>query len=204
MPGFQPIEFDESFAPGLGFGLRHTPAGVYLFEITGLKPSREDEDAKWRWSLLIVDGPANAGATYSQTGTFKSGAQFTNSRTLTAIHGENVIAGLKKMGGLRDHESFVKTTKALESQVRGKRFGGIVGDGEPYNGRPTSNINEYFYDTEFEERRKSQPNIAQPVAVASNGTATAPASGTVAAAATSAAPSEEDMKRELEKMFGGG
>lgn len=189
---FKGFEFDDSFAPSTG-GVRHTAPGYYLLEVADLKPSAEDnadKDESWRWVCRIIDGPENQGRTYNFFGTFKKDAQFTNASALNAIGGPALVGQMRQVGRIDTYQKFETLTRGVAVATKGKRFGALIGDGRPYNGQPTSDIQEYFPAAEYEARKASAPQVqAMP---APSGTASA----------NGAQVSGDDLKAQIEAMFG--
>lgn len=147
---FRPIKIDDSFL-ATEYGRPYLGEGVFLFEVTGITPSKEDYDGEpyWRWHCRIVDGPRAVGRSWTHITTFKEEAHFGLGRMFNAL-------GLNgsKMHGLviPTYQAFCQLAERVATAARGRRFGALVGDGAPRNGRPQSELLEIFSGDEYQAR----------------------------------------------------
>ena len=168
---FKTFTFDESIEKTGGAGRPYCTEGYYLFEVVSVTPSKEDlADDKWpywAWSLRIAEGPSNVGRSWTDFGTMEPEKQSSNGRKFTALGMPEVATKLKSRE-VKSYDDFVKVTKAINAKVAGQRFGALVADGRPYNGRNTSDIQEHLTEEEYRERVKLLGDSNGAVTVSKN------------------------------------
>lgn len=152
---FRGFTIDDSFEASQG-ARPLLPQGDYLFEITGITPSREDYEKEpyWRWNLKITKASTGVGVgrSFSHIGTWSPEKQFVNATILTRVGVDP--SQLKGRKLTDDYAAFKKFTDGVAAKTRGRRFGGLVAD-STYNGKPTSEIVEFFPESDYDERAAS-------------------------------------------------
>lgn len=150
---FKGYTIDQSFAEDAGGGRPHLTEGYYLFEHNGITPSPEDlpddKQSFWRYSLRIVEGPSNVGRTFPHRGYFGE-KQFSHARVLFPVDAE--LAGKLAGRAVTTYAQHVDLASRVAQKVKGRRFGALVADGQPYQGRAQSELTESFDEAEFRKR----------------------------------------------------
>lgn len=149
---FQPFEIDESIERE-GGSRPYLVEGDYLFSVVGISPSKEDHEgvaAFWAWKLRIEKGKSGVGRTTSHIGTWKSDGQWGNGAILRLV-APSLIAQLKGKK-FSSYADFVKTAAAVAKALNGRKLGGLVADGQAHNGRPQSDILEFYPADDYDQR----------------------------------------------------
>lgn len=142
--GFKPFKIDDSINAS-GVLKPYCAQGLYRLKVTGIECSPldlpEGKNDYWLWLFQITAGPSGVGRIFPQYGIWKAERQFGNGRILNTLGFD-----AKSLAGrsIPDYATFQKIALAVAKKVEGKELGALIGDGEPYNGRPSSDILEFL------------------------------------------------------------
>lgn len=165
---FQGFTVDDSI-DRVGGGKPYLEEGDYLFAVSGIQPSPEDHTGKadyWRWQLRVERGPSSVGRTFPHTGTWAADSQWGNGAILRIV-GEEILKILRGRN-FTDYKTFGDFTKAVGGKLSGRQIGAVVADDQPYNGRPQSQIVEFYLPEEYDRRAAHRVPVGPPAASASS------------------------------------
>lgn len=150
--GFQPFVIDESITR-FGGGRIYLRPSNYLLKLKSIAPSPEDyaKTTYWQWNYEIVDGPESVGRVYSERTFWTPEYQFNNGQMLAGLGFEPAKLISRPV---TDYNTFSALTKAVSDKVSGTTVGVYIADGNPSNGRPTSQIAEMYPAAEYQQRKQ--------------------------------------------------
>jgi len=146
----------------------HLPEGEYLLELLKVVPCSQkqwDDESKNPFMsarFKIIDGPVK-NRPYSEILSWSEEGQFRMGRFLSGFG-----VGRPKTGTKFDHPKFVQYAAALSQALGGKQVGATLADNS-YNGKVTTQAQEFYPAADYEDRKGALPLVQAVGAVPMGG-----------------------------------